>query len=291
MIIDNDESKEEVNSIEVSPAEPHSKEAKVEPVDSQTVEQKPAVDEMSPYLVKRLFETNERNLFNHVKFCLVKQEIDKLNLEHPKVLDIGCGLQVAKHYLESLELDFTYYGTDYEPKFKPDSVINLLESHPQVDFAPDIVLMLDVLEHLHEDISELQAIVGRIKNMIPADSAVIITLPQMYRLDRFKLKHLIYPEHKIRLTQQEWRNVIEAHFDIQSVQGLGYLSVIPYLPMASKRYTADNRLGKLFMHLRSHTFEWGPLKPIDLWLSNTLGKLGFMKTLSNDFLFVARPKK
>ncbi len=258
------------------------------PLDTTKVQE--PLKENSPYLVKRLFETNEKNLFNHVKFCLVKQEIDKLNFSRPAVLDIGCGLQVAKHYLESLSLEFDYFGADYEPKFAPDAVLDLLSADPKVNFDPDVVLMLDVLEHLHEDEQELVKIVGRIHNMIPQNCTAIITLPQMYRLDRFKLKHLFYPEHKIRLTQAEWRAVLETHFDIESVQGLGYLSVFPYLPMLSKRYKPDNRLGKLFNLLRSKVFEWGPLKPADLWLSNTLGKIGFMKTISNDILFVAKPK-
>jgi len=248
------------------------------------------LEENSPYLVKRLFETDEKNLFNHVKFTLVKQEIDKQGIQRPAILDIGCGLQVAKRYLESLDLEFEYFGADYEPKFAPDAVLNLLSPDPEVNFKPDIVMMLDVLEHLHEDPVGLKKIVGRIKAMIPADCVAIITLPQMYRLDRFKLQHLVYPEHKIRLNQSEWREILETHFTIESVQGLGYLSVIPYLPMLSKRYKADNRLGSMFNRLRSEVFEWAPLKPADLWLSNTLGKLGLMKTLSNDILFVAKPK-
>lgn len=248
------------------------------------------LEENSPYLVKRLFETNETNLFNHVKFTLVKQEIDKQRIQRPAILDIGCGLQVAKRYLELLDLEFEYFGADYEPKFAPDAVLNLLSPDPEVNFKPDIVMMLDVLEHLHEDPVELKLIVGRIKAMIPPDCVAIITLPQMYRLDRFKFRHLVYPEHKIRLSQSEWREILESHFAIESVQGLGYLSVIPYLPMLSKRYKADNRLGKLFAKLRSEVFEWAPLKPVDLWLSNTLGKIGVLKTLSNDVLFVARPK-
>ena len=60
--------------------------------------------------------------------------------------------------------------------------------------------------------------------------------------------------------------------------------------MLSTRYKADNRLGRMFDRLRSEVFEWQPLTPADLWLSNTLGKLGLMKTLSNDILFVAKPK-
>ena len=33
--------------------------------------------ERSPYLVKRLLETDDINLFNHVKFNLVKQVVDR----------------------------------------------------------------------------------------------------------------------------------------------------------------------------------------------------------------------
>jgi SAM-dependent methyltransferase len=259
----------------------------------------PSVDapaqDRSPYLVKRLLETNERNLFNHVKFNLVKQQIDALRIATPKVLDIGCGLQVAHSYLSDLNLECQYFGVDYEPNFSPGAVVDLLNidaNPPELPWAPDVVLMLDVLEHLHEDITELDKIVASIKNNVCApESIMIFTLPQMYRLDRFKLSHLHYPEHKIRLTQQEWVQVIEPHFEIESVRGFGYLSVIPYLPMASKRYTPDNRLGKLFNYLRGHFFEWGPFKPIDLWLSKMLGGIPGIKQFSNDINIVARPRK
>jgi len=151
--------------------------------------------------------------------------------------------------------------------------------------------MLDVLEHLHEDTVELDKIVSSLKNLCASNSTMIFTLPQMYRLDRFKLSHLHYPEHKIRLTQEEWVKVIEPHFEIESVRGFGYLSVIPYLPMASKRYRPDNRLGKLFNYLRGSFFEWGPFKPIDLWLSKMLGRVPGIKNYSNDIIIVARPRK
>jgi hypothetical protein len=148
-------------------------------------------------------------------------------------------------------------------------------------------MLLDVLEHLHEDIDDLRMVVRHIADCMPADAKLIITVPQLYRLDRFKLPHLHYPEHKIRLTQAEWRSVIEEHFDILDTQGVGYLSVLPYLPMASGRYKTDNALGRMFMHLRTHTFEKRWLKPLDLFLSRTLGRLGPFKTWSNDILFVA----
>ena len=251
-------------------------------------------DERSPYLVKRLLESEEKNLFSHVKFNLVKSQIESLGKKNPKILDVGCGLQVAKRYLTDLGLSFDYTGVDYESKFSPDAVVDLnnaLDISATLPWEPDVVLVLDVLEHLHEDIVSLDNVVANLANSLPTTCTAIITLPQMYRLDRFKPRHLHYPEHKIRLTQKEWRGILANHFDISYTQGLGYLSVLPYLVMASKRYKPDNRLGKTFNYLRGDLFEFGPFKPIDLMLSNTLGKFGPFKHISNDILFVATPKR
>lgn len=263
-----------------------------DPVDLAVNEKNHSV-ERSPYLVKRLSETKEKNLFNHVKFKLVKQHIDALGVDEPKVVDIGCGLQVAKTYLSGLGLNYQYYGMDYEQQFKPDAVVDLLnlaEDPPVLPWKADVLLMLDVLEHLHEDPAELSIILSRLSRLCTADTTMIFTLPQMYRLDRFKLKHLHYPEHKIRLTQKEWVALIEKHFEVVSVQGFGYLSVLPYLPMASKRYKNDNRLGKLFQFLRGRFFEWPPFKPVDLCLSRLLGHIPFVNTFSNDILLVVRSR-
>jgi len=258
------------------------------------IEFPPGELDRSPYLVQRLLETRDENLFNHVKFSLVKDAIDGLGLQRPRVLDIGCGLQVARTYLDRLELDMDYFGVDYEPRFGPDAVIDLLRPETTtgvLPWAPEVILALDVLEHLHEDPAVLRDTIERLASITPAGATLIVTLPQMYRLDRFKLPHLHYPEHKVRLTRQEWRRLLEHGFRIDDERGLGYLSVLPYLPMASRRYRPDNRLGRLFDRLRGRTFEWGPLKPVDLWLSRTLGRVPWLKGVSNDVLFIASSKR
>lgn len=247
----------------------------------------------SSYLVERLFKTPENNLFNFVKFHLVNQHIKRSGVACPKIMDIGCGMQIAKRFLSAHNNNISYFGVDYEASFEPDAVVDLSEpgslTIPMRE-RPDVVMLLDVLEHLHEDKKDLANVIGHIAQSMPDNAQLIITVPQWYRLDRFKLKHLHYPEHKIRLTQSEWRDILSQHFDITATQGLGYLSVLPYLPMALRNYKADNALGRLFSHLRSCTFEKPWLKPVDLFLSNTLGRAGPFKYLSNDILFVARPK-
>ena len=253
----------------------------------------PEIQVRSPYLVKRLTETSERNLFSHVKFHCVKAEIERLGLAHANVLDVGCGLQVARRYLADLGIEMSYFGIDYEAGFSPDAVVDLLAlegQSPELPWQPDVLIMLDVLEHLHEDKAVLEKILCRIKNLCPPSAKLILTLPQMYRLDRFKLPHLHYPEHKIRLTQREWCELVETHFSIERVRGFGVLSVVPYLPMASSKYTPENRLGRLFSYLRGTFFEWPPFKPVDLFLSRVLGRIPWLNTFTNDILIVANPR-
>ena len=254
----------------------------------------PAAEQVthSPYLVQRLFDTKENNLFNYVKFHLIRDRIEDLTPPNPRVLDIGCGLKVAHSFLSGLGLQHEYFGVDYESEFNPDAVVDLMsldrasEDYP---WEPDALLLLDVLEHLHEDIDVLDGILKNAAKQCGRSTVVLISVPQMYRLDRFKLSHLHYPEHKIRLTQKEWCELIGKHFHISSVRGYGYLSVIPYLPMASRRYQEKNQLGKLFHFLRGRFFEWSPFKPIDLILSKLLGGIPGFKTWSNGTLIVARP--
>lgn len=247
----------------------------------------------SGYLVERLFSTPENNLFNYVKFHLVNDHIKSEGPAQARIMDIGCGLQVAKRFLSTLNPGIRYFGIDYEATFKPDAVVDLNVQGAlgkPMDWQPDVVMLLDVLEHLHEDEKDLNEVIRHVSESMPENSRLIVTVPQLYRLDRFKLPHLHYPEHKIRLTQNQWRRQLEAHFHIEATQGVGYLSVLPYLPMAFKRYEPNNALGRLFSHLRSRTFEKAWLKPLDLFLSRTLGKIAPFKHLSNDILFVATPR-
>lgn len=247
----------------------------------------------STYLFNQLNKANDKNLFSHVKFHLVRDRIQSLSLTNPRVLDIGCGLQVSDRYLNELGLKYEYFGVDYEPEFHPDAVVDLMhldQAAGQLPWEPDAILLLDVLEHLHEDVEVLHDILANLSTLCGPSTTLIISLPQMYRLDRFKLAHLHYPEHKIRMTQKEWCQLIGQHFEISSVAGFGYLSVIPYLPMAFKSYKPDNKLGKLFTYLRSRFFEWSPFKPADLLISKLIGKLPWINTWANDILIVATPK-
>ncbi len=248
----------------------------------------------SSYLVKTLQSTPDNNLFNYVKFHLIKDALTPYRAKKLNILELGCGTKTTDRYLKRLGCNFNYFGVDYEASFSPDFICDLL--HPEgikevLPWKPDFLMLLDVLEHLHEDVEALEEVLIKIKNLIAPNTKVIVTLPQMYRLDRFKFSHLHYPEHKIRLTHKEWKLLLSKSFSVDKVQAVGYLSVIPFLPMFFKTYKPDNILGRLFIYLRKNIMEWPFFKPIDLWLSRTLGKIKPFYYYSNDIHFVLSNKK
>ncbi|WP_208988326.1 hypothetical protein [Labrenzia sp. VG12] len=52
-------------------------------------------------------------------------------------------------------------------------------------------------------------------------------VPQLYRLDQLKFKHLHYPEHHVRMTLAEWSEIIGRAVTIETDHGIGYLSCLP----------------------------------------------------------------
>lgn len=252
----------------------------------------------SPYLVEKLQATADKNLFNHVKFNLVNDIVTADKNRTVNLLELGCGTQVTDRYLKSLGTKFNYFGGDYESSFNPDMVCDLLNmdlegTKAKIPWKPDYLLLLDVLEHLSPDTKVLDKIIKNCSDLISdnPDTKVIVTLPQMYRLDKLKYPHLFYSEHLIRLTQDEWRALLEKHFTVESVQGVGFLSVIPFIPMFFKSFKPDNGLGRIHLFLRKSVMELPIFRPMDLFLSRTLGKSKFFNRIANDVLFELSQKK
>lgn len=113
-------------------------------------------------------------------------------------------------------------------------------------------------------------------------------MPHNYRLDRWKLAHLHYPEHTIRLDQSEWAERIGRHLEIDRVQAVGIASTLPFVVMASRRYRDDNLLGRAFRRLRDRTLERGWVRGLDLALCERFGEHPVARQAANDLLFVCR---
>lgn len=243
----------------------------------------------SPYLLERLLSSQDENLFNYVKFRLIAKVLREANIAHPRILDLGCANQIALRYLSNLGVEFEYCGVDYESPFSPHILADIRESEqivPKLPWPPNVILLLDVLEHLDGLETDILQVLQVCCSLLPLGGLVLVTIPQMYRLDRFKFKHLHYKEHKSRLRQNEWYNLLNCELKVHKSLGVGFISVIPYLLMFSSRYEQTPFLMRLFKQLREKTLEQPFLRVLDWHLSRLFGGLPLCRQWTNDVLFV-----
>lgn len=249
----------------------------------------------SPYLVQRLSD-QKPNLYGTVKFDIVSAEIRRMTKElgRPvRILDLGCSTSISRKYLEMNDLEFEYCGVDYEAQFMPDVLMDIRELFDERDrlpWQPDVIMLLDVLEHLPGKALDIRKVMHQCNSLVPEHGLVMVVIPQLYRLDRLKLSHLHYPEHQVRFSLGEWRDIIEKEIDVSAVRGVGYLSCIPYFPMISPFYKENNRHGRLFQFLRGKFFEWAPFKPIEILITRLVGRVPFLKGWCNSSLLICRKR-
>lgn len=263
--------------------------------DNQVSEAVTDDDSHSPYLVQRLLG-QKPNLYGVAKFSVVSDEIRKAtaHLDRPvRILDLGCSTAISKEYLAANDLDFEYCGVDYEAAFEPDVVMDITKIHEkraEIPWEPDVILLLDVLEHLPGKAQDIEKVMSECSKLVPEHGLILAVVPQLYRLDRLKLQHLHYPDHEVRFTLGEWNGIIKDTVNISEIRGIGYLSILPYLPMLSPFYREDNRHGDLFRYLRGTLFEWEPLKPMEKYLTESLGRIKFFQGWCNSSLFICKGK-
>jgi hypothetical protein len=124
----------------------------------------------------------------------------------PRVLDLGCADRAALRGLRRHGVAVEYCGVDYEAAFGPDVVGDVRDGgrlSRAVPWPADVILLLDVLEHLPGREPDIRRALAGCVALLAPDGVVLAAVPQMYRLDRLKLPHLRYPEHPVRLTLAE----------------------------------------------------------------------------------------
>lgn len=252
----------------------------------------PLGNESKIYL-PRVYENSKDSLYSHTVFQILS-DIIKIIFETAKILDLGCADKRSSRLLTKYGLKISNYcGVDQNSEFSPDiesDVKDLSIYYENIDFVPNVVLITDVLEHLDGGTKDIQKFLKDLVQKISCDSKVFITVPQMYRLDRFKLKHLYYPEHKVRLTLEEWQNIVSQDFEIEQQIGIGYISVLPYLIMFLPFYSEHGWTGSVFKKSRNILSKSGKIRQLDYFLSRKSQDNLFACRLANDALFVCRKK-
>lgn len=160
-----------------------------------------------------------------------RSEILKLiNIAPRRVLDIGCGKGGVASMLRQNYSALQIVGFD---KFKDDSFdyssvfecfhnVDLSGKWPEIDYESfDLVLMLDVLEHLVDP----QAILEKLSKLVAKETHVIISLPNFHaysnlyeilKTGRFQYKEsgILDRTHLRFFGQEDARDLISPHFSI-----------------------------------------------------------------------------
>jgi 2-polyprenyl-3-methyl-5-hydroxy-6-metoxy-1,4-benzoquinol methylase len=147
-----------------------------------------------------------------------------------RVLDIGCGkggvASTLRHHFESLSITgFDKYrddAFDYSSAFNAFHNVDLMEEWPSIDYASfDLVLLLDVLEHL----TEPQTVLRKLSTLISSETQVIVSLPNFHfysnlyeiiRSGRFQYKDsgILDRTHVRFFGFEDAREMINEHFDV-----------------------------------------------------------------------------
>ena len=147
-------------------------------------------------------------------------------------------------------------------------------------------MMLDILEHLEGKEFEIQQVLKDLTRNFKVGTKVFIVVPNLYRLDRLKLNHLHYPEHKVRFTRQEWKEIISKHLAVESTSPIGFFSVIPYLIMFYRGYEERGLSGKFFHLCRNRLLPKIPcIHFMELILTKTMERFTVSENFANGILF------
>jgi SAM-dependent methyltransferase len=137
------------------------------------------------FFAERDLEKYVRDVQNRWRFSLIDDVLRQLFPdEGPEILDVGCGLGVARR---KLSIPRAYLGVDISsrtielarelhPDAEPDFCVGSLPNLPLASASVDAAICLEVLEHLEDDSAALREL-GRI---IRPGGFLIVSVPGTY---------------------------------------------------------------------------------------------------------------
>ncbi|MGE5474763.1 MAG: class I SAM-dependent methyltransferase [Ignavibacteriales bacterium] len=222
---------------------------------------------MERYLYQEMYEQQNKHWWFIGRTRIILSMIDKYlmkNREKPiKILDIGCGtgkiLKEISSYGEAYGMDSSEEAIDFCKQYSIENVKKgfLPEENPYLGELFDIILALDVLEHIDDDGKVLKCIY----DMLSEDGIGIITVPAFMFLWS---KHDELNHHKRRYLLTELDNKLrEAGLKVQKIS---YFNFILFLPVVIVRM-----LGKIMARKSNKS---------DLTYSNSFFNLIFKEMFS-----------
>jgi SAM-dependent methyltransferase len=159
------------------------------------------------------------------------------NLEQYKILDIGAGSGFFSRYLLENTTAIEAYCVDIGYENESDEIVfnkNLYNKKSIDSVNVDLVLLMDVLEHVDNDVSLLKYYIDR----VPSGTRFLITVPAFNFLWS---SHDVFLEHKRRYTLKDIEQVLldSGLYINQSSYYFGFV-----FPIAASLRIISNLLGK-----------------------------------------------
>lgn len=200
------------------------------------------------------------------KFHIVSTMIDKVLKLEPgsNILDVGCGTggfaaKISNKY-QAMGLDTSKLALEYCQKRGLTKLFHMkLDDFPKSEQIIDAITMLDVIEHIDDDLEVLQ----QARSILKEKGWLVVTVPAyMWLWSKHDEVHM----HKRRYTKEKLNSIIQkAGFDIQFSS---YFNTFLFPAAALKRI-----MGKIFGENKSEQ----PVEPV----SPLLNKL-FTKVFSSE---------
>lgn len=256
---------------------------------------------------KRVRETRNKSLYGFVKMSVVAELIDGFQKSNKsagistQVMDIRCTFQPAKRLFKNSWLKFEYTGTHLKSMTGADFPSQTSAQVQTIEPQAQIVLALDIFTDLYKTPEAFDRKLIKLSNLSIDSSLILISLPPMNCLPGQKISTAgnlftvsgAQPKkaNQAKHVRQLCLNALEKHFVIEQVIGIGFLSALPGSLMRSRQYNDNNFRGRVCRYLCDLILDYGPAKPMDLFLTRTLGKIALFRGLSNGILIVTSPRR
>lgn len=218
-------------------------------------------------LYQQLYEVENTHWWHQHKRQVVHQLIDKYLPQKGKVLDVGCGTGKILEELKAKKWQvFGIDGNKEAIKWSAKRGIKIKKADFNKDKIPfednsfDLVLALDLLEHLPNESNLLR----QIKRVLKKDGFFICTVPAYPKLFSYWDKML---GHQRRYTKKSLREVLEKnHFKVKNISYYFALHLFPTVLVRSlKKQNQKSQQKSDFLDI--------PLKPISVPVINLYNKI------------------
>lgn len=205
-------------------------------------------------LYEDLYVTEEVHWWHRAKRAIVKRLIQAYAVKHPDILDVGCG--TGKNMEEFMKVG-RVAGIDVSPEAiafckKRGLKSVLIGDATHMPFAPgklDVVVALDVIEHVDED-----GAVGEMRRILKPGGILIVTVPAFSWLWS---QWDVVLHHRKRYTASSLQDVLTRNgFEIRKISYLYSFLVVPALIIRTfkqrfvrnDRYESDFQINNRFIN-------------------------------------------